>query len=194
MDFKEFDVIKHTVYSMLHKLDPNLTYHSIEHTMDVVEQSERIAKEEGISGNDLWLLKVAALYHDTGFLRVYHDHEEMSCEIFSENSFCFQFTEEEKEKVKGIIMATKIPQKPHTILERVICDADLDYLGRKDFFTIGDELRKEFLTYGIISNDEEWDKLQLTFLKNHQYHTASSQKQREGAKQEHIQQLLGTHI
>jgi len=194
MDFKEFDVIKHTVYSMLHKLDPKLTYHSMEHTMDVVEQSERIAKEEGISGNDLWLLKVAALYHDTGFLRKYHNHEEMSCEIFSENSVRFQFTEEEKEKIKGIIMATKIPQKPHTILERIICDADLDYLGRKDFFTIGDELRKEFLTYGIISNDEEWEKLQLTFLKNHCYHTVSSQKQREGAKQEHIQQLLGTRI
>jgi uncharacterized protein len=194
MDFKEFDVIKHTVCSMLDKLDPKLTYHSMEHTMDVVEQSERIAKEEGISGNDFWLLKVAALYHDTGFLRIYHNHEEMSCEIFLENSIRFQFSEEEKEKVKGIIMATKIPQKPHTILERIICDADLDYLGRKDFFTIGDQLRKEFLTFGIINNDEEWDKLQLSFLKNHHYHTASSQIQREGAKQKHIEQLLGTHI
>lgn len=194
MDFKEFDVIKQDVCSILHKLDPKLTYHSKEHTMDVLEQSERIAKEEGITGNDLWLLKVAALYHDTGFVRIYHNHEEMSCAIFLENSIHFQFTEEEKEKIRGIIMATKIPQQPHTLLERIICDADLDYLGRKDFFTIGEGLRKEFLTFGIIANDEEWDKLQLNFLKNHRYHTESSRRQRESAKQTHIQQLLGTHI
>ena len=194
MDFKEFDSIKQNVCSILHELDPKLTYHCKEHTMDVLEQSERIGKEEGITGNDLWLLKVAALYHDTGFLRVYHNHEEMSCAIFLEHSSQFNFSEEEKEKIKGIIMATKIPQKPHTLLERIICDADLDYLGRKDFFNIGDDLRKEFLTFGIIRNDEEWEKLQLNFLKNHHYHTHSSQRQRETAKQEHIQQLLGTHI
>jgi len=194
MDFKEFDLIKQNVCSILQKLDPKLTYHCKEHTIDVLEQSERIGKEEGITGNDLWLLKVAALYHDTGFLRVYHNHEEMSCAIFLEHSIYFQFNEEEKEKIKGIIMATKIPQKPHTLLERIICDADLDYLGRKDFYTIGEELRKEFLTYGIIHNNEEWDKLQLNFLKNHRYHTGSSQKQREAAKQKYIQQLLGTHI
>src|SRR5215211_151979 len=194
MDFKEFDVIKQRVCSKLHNLDPKLTYHSKAHTIDVLEQSERIAKAEGVMGNDLWLLKVAALYHDTGFLRIYHNHEEMSCNIFFEDSIHFHFSEEEKEKIKGIIMATKIPQQPHTLLERIICDADLDYLGRPDFFTIGEQLRKEFLTFRIINNDEEWEKLQLLFLKNHRYHTNSSQKQREDAKQQHIQQLSGTHI
>ena len=32
--------------------------------------------------------------------------------------------------------ATKIPQTPLTKLEEIICDADLDYLGREDFFEI----------------------------------------------------------
>ena len=77
MDIQEFDVIKHIVYSRLHLLDPKLTYHSLAHTMDVVDQSERIAKEEGVTGNDLWLLKVAALYHDIGFLKTYRKHEEI---------------------------------------------------------------------------------------------------------------------
>ena len=194
MDIKEFDVIKHIVYSRLHQLDPKLTYHSMAHTMDVVDQSERIAKEEGVTGNDLWLLKVAALYHDIGFLKTYRKHEEMGCTIFLEDSAQLQFCDQEKDRIQRIILATKIPQRPHNLLEQIICDADLDYLGRADFFIIAEELRKEFLHFDIIQNNDEWDQLQLKFLKSHHYHTRSSQKQREGAKQEHIQQLLGTHI
>jgi len=50
-------------------LSRKLTYHGIHHTLDVLVQVQRIAKEEGIvNEEDLFLLKTATLYHDTGFL------------------------------------------------------------------------------------------------------------------------------
>lgn len=189
MDLKEFEAIKKMVCSRLQQLDPRLTYHNLAHTFDVLKQSERIAIEEGVSGRDIWLLKVAALYHDTGFLKTYRNHEEMSCSVFLEDTADLQFSEEEKKKIQKIIMATKIPQQPHSLLEQIICDADLDYLGRDDFFVIGEELRKEFLEFGVVKNDEEWEQLQLNFLKSHKYHTNSSKMQREPHKQEHLLQL-----
>src|SRR5688572_24135774 len=166
-----FEAIKAFVVEKLEHLSPDLTYHNLEHTLDVVMQSERIAKEEGVNDDhELYLLKVAALYHDTGFLRTYTKHEEASCLIFQEDAKLFGFSCQESEMITRLIMATKLPQTPETLLERVICDADLDYLGRADFFEIGDGLRKEFLKQGIIKTIKDWDQLQVKFLANHQYH------------------------
>ncbi|MGL6266471.1 MAG: HD domain-containing protein [Chitinophagaceae bacterium] len=175
----------------LRELSPELTYHCYDHTMDVLEQSERIAEAEGVTDPmNIFLLKVAALYHDTGFLKAYRFHEAASCEIFLEETRDFNFSEADNEIVKRLIMATQIPQQPADILEKIICDADLDYLGRDDFFNIGETLRKEFQLFKVVANNDEWEILQLKFLKNHSYHTTSSQLLREPAKQLNISKLL----
>ena len=184
-----FQNIRALVCEKLNGLNADLTYHNKEHTMDVVRQCERIAADEGVEDHDLFLLKVAALYHDTGFLKTYFDHEEMSCRIFMEDASLFNFSAEDTDLIKSLIMATKLPQTPKNLLEKIICDADLDYLGRTDFFTIGEGLRKEFLKYSIIHSDKEWDELQVKFLTSHQYHTESSRRNRESQKQENITKL-----
>jgi uncharacterized protein len=190
MEESMFDIIKEKVLIRLEALSPDLTYHNLQHTLDVLEQSQRIAIAEGIQDTrQILLLKIAALYHDTGFSRTYAKHEAVGCAIFLEDTVDFDFSEEDKSVVMGLIMATQIPQSPKNLLERIICDADLDYLGRPDFFEIGEGLRKEFLTYGIIANNEEWDNLQIKFLKAHSYHTESSRKLREPAKQHNFTQL-----
>ena len=187
IDFKN---VKKIVVNKLSQLNSNLTYHCPEHTLDVLEQSIRIAKDEKIGDErDLYLLKIAALYHDTGFLQTYVAHELKSCEIFLKDANDFDLTTQEKSIITNLIMATQIPQLPTTLLEKIICDADLDYLGRDDFFSIGDNLRKEFLCYKIVANNEEWENMQLKFLQHHHYHTGSSQKLREPAKQLHFSRL-----
>jgi uncharacterized protein len=184
-----FQNIRSLVCEKLNGLDPDLSYHNKDHTMDVVKQCERIGTDEGVEDNDLFLLKIAALYHDTGFLKTYFDHEEMSCRIFMEDAALFNFSGDEKDLIKSLIMATKLPQTPTTTLEKIICDADLDYLGRTDFFTIGNGLRREFLKFEIIQSDKEWDQLQVKFLTAHQYHTESSRRCREQMKQANIAKL-----
>ena len=186
-----FEKIRTNVVDKLKKLDPHLTYHSIDHTLDVVNQAQRIAAEEGITDErDLFLLKVAALYHDSGFLETYKDHEKISYDIFLRDASGSEFTEDDKNIIRGLILSTKIPQQPKTHMEKIICDADLDYLGRSDFLQIGDALRREFTFYKVVSNDQEWEKLQLNFLQNHKYHTKTSQKQREPVKHQHYSKLI----
>jgi uncharacterized protein len=186
-----FDLIRTFVCRKLMHLDKHLTYHNLAHTLDVVKQSERIARKEGITDeHKIFLLKVAALYHDTGFLVTYSNHEAAGCEIFLNDAPQFNISKEDCQFITRLILATKLPQNPSDIFERVICDADLDYLGRPDFFHIGDELRKEFLHYKIVSSNDEWEKLQIRFLSSHHYHTKSCQDCREAKKQVHIAQLL----
>ena len=190
LTISSIDQIKARVLEKLKDLDSGLTYHRLEHTLDVLEQAQRIAGEEGINDeHDLLLLQIASLYHDTGFLGAYQQHEENSCSIFLEDATQYNLSDEDRQQVVSLIMATKIPQQPATLLEKILYDADLDYLGRDDFFKIGNELKKELIHYGIILNEEEWENLQLNFLSRHQYHTESSKRLREPAKQLNMRQL-----
>ncbi len=191
MTEKDFEIVKKDVLAMLDHLSPHLTYHSKAHTIDVIKQSARIAAAENITDKkQLLRLKFAALFHDSGFLRVYANHEIKGCEIFLETTAGISFTEEDKEIVQGLIMATKIPQMPQTHLQQIICDADLDYLGRDDFYSIGENLRKEFLHYNIVENNGDWEKLQLNFLSHHQYHTKANRQLREPEKHKYLKQIL----
>ena len=171
-------------------LDPRLTYHSQAHTEDVLYQVERIAAAENITDSRLLLLmRIAALFHDTGFLRTYKGHEKESCVIMLATIDINDFDETEMEIVKAMIMATKIPQMPQTLPEKIICDADLDYLGRDDFRTISNALKKEFLAYGVIKNELEWDRLQVSFFDSHKYFTVSSIRDRCPVKMQHLELL-----
>ena len=182
-----FTSIKQPILSRLEaELDPRLGYHNISHTLDVVEQAEVIAKHENITDeHDLLLLKTAAVFHDSGFLFVYKNHEEKSCEIAAENLKNI-FNEADMKKVCGMIMATKIPQTPHTLLEQIICDADLDYLGRNDFEPISKHLYTEFMTFKIIPEDSIWDHIQIKFFEMHHYFTNTSVGKRNEKKMKHL--------
>jgi uncharacterized protein len=183
-------IYHHVVHNLLSTLPENLTYHNIYHTLDVLGQVQWIANEEGIKDEEeIFLLKTAALYHDTGFLLKYDANEEIGCRLARKDLPGFGLTEKQIDRVCDLIMATRVPQAPENRLEEIICDADLDYLGQDDFEMISDSLRKEFLEYGIIHSNDEWYSLQIKFLENHKYFTETSRKCRNPVKNQHLEKL-----
>ena len=181
---------EHVVNKLKEGLAESLTYHNLDHTLDVLDQALEIAGKEKITNpEDLLLLKVSALYHDVGFLDTYSGHEERSCVIAAEELTCFGFNPTQVDMVMGMIRATKVPQTPQNQLEEIICDADLDYLGRSDFFKIGDGLYQEFLDQQIVTNEQQWDMLQVRFLESHRYFTKSSLQRRQEKKMQHLKAI-----
>lgn len=170
-------------------LPKNLFYHAVEHTLDVLNRVETLGKAEGIDDADLVLLQVAACYHDCGFLLNNRDHERLGCKIVKEELPKYDFTAEQIKLICGMIKATKIPQSPRNHLQRIICDADLDYLGRDDFYSIGNLLFKELKAYRVLETEEAWNSLQINFLSNHQYWTTTNQQEREAGKQARLLEL-----
>lgn len=173
------------------ELNPGLLYHNVSHTIDVMEQAMSLAKDEGIKpGHELNLLRLGAAYHDSGFLFTYRNHEEKGCEIVR-HDLSDIVSANDLDIVCGLIMATKIPQSPKNLLEKIICDADLDYLGRDDFEPISQNLYKEFIDFGIIKADDKWDDIQINFFKIHHYFTQTAINKRKDKKQEHLNFLTG---
>jgi HD superfamily phosphodiesterase len=117
------------------------------------------------------------------------DHEEISAQIAREILPKYQYTPEQIETICSIIKATKLPPNPKTLLEKIICDADLDYLGRKDFIPVSNNLYRELREQNLVGDINEWNRMQIKFLTNHQYFTQTANNLREVNKQTQIERL-----
>lgn len=162
-------------------LPKEYSYHSIHHIRDVVLQSERIAKKEKISKEDIADLKLAAWLHDVGYIWEPARHEARGAEYATTVLNAMDFPAQKINKITGMIMATKIPQSPKNILEQIICDADLDYLGREDYEANSLLLLQELRLKKEV-NDFDWLKIQDQFLTKHSYFTKTSNSTRNTLK------------
>lgn len=186
----KFSEAKRFILQKLKKeLPQHLSYHSVEHVKDVVDAARQIGKSEGIKGIDMKLLLTAALFHDSGFLKGPKEHEKVSCDIVRKYLPDYGYDAEQIETICGMIMATRIPQTPHNHLEQILADADLDYLGRDDFWKIGNKLFEELSVYGIITEENEWNKLQVKFLESHNYFTPTAIQTRKAKKDAYLAEV-----
>lgn len=168
-----------------------LTYHSIEHTIDVYDETLRIAKSEKLDSNeDLTILLTAAVYHDIGFIVSELNHEQQSSIICMNHLPKFGYSDNQIDRVCEIVMATKIPQTPNSHLAEILCDADLDYLGRSDFDEISESLYEEFYFRKIISNRQVWDNIQVNFFNTHHYFTVTNCEIRNVQKALNLQKII----
>ena len=170
-----------------------LTYHDSEHTKSVIAAAEHLAMGENINGDDLTLLKTAALFHDAGFLQNEQDHEEISCRLAQKYLPEFDYSPAQIETICRMILTTKLPQSATDPLSRLLCDADLYYLGGDDYTERAEKLYAEFKRNGVVKNKAQWDLKQAEFLGAHQYFSDTARKEREERKHKN-KELLQSKI
>ena len=186
----QFSDLQEIILDRLEKgLPKYLYYHNVKHTVDVVTESELIGWTEGLDDHQLLILKTAALFHDMGHIVSYADHEERSADFARKILPEYQYSTEEIDMICRIIMATKLPPRPADLLEAIICDSDLDYLGRTDFVPVSNALYEELRTQNKSLSFNDWNKLQLKFIGSHQYFTKTGRKLREVKKQEQMERI-----
>ena len=182
--------IQEVVLDKLEKELPDfLFYHNVKHTVDVVTEVELIGWAEGCTDEEILLLKTAALFHDAGHTVSYDDHEYHGTLLVKEMLPAYGYSEEQLEKICRIIMSTKLPPKPGDLLEQIICDSDLDYLGRSDFIPVSNTLYEELKAQDKITNLNDWNKMQVKFISGHQYFTATARQLREVNKKLQIERI-----
>ncbi|MEA3447045.1 MAG: adenylate/guanylate cyclase domain-containing protein [Bacteroidota bacterium] len=182
--------LQNDIFEKLEKnLPKNLYYHNLKHTVNVYYQTEMLARNEGVSDEEMLLLKTAALMHDTGYLVSYDHHEEKGVELTQKTLHTYQYNKNQIDKICELIMATKMPPKPKNHMEEIICDADLDYLGRPDFIPMSQNLFRELFERNKIGTIEQWNKMQMKFMEKHRFFTATARKTREPEKQKRLAEL-----
>jgi uncharacterized protein len=169
------------------ELPSHLKYHNTDHTADVLQAAELMACSENITEKEKELLLTAAVFHDSGFLKIREGHETESCAIARYYLPLYNYEPAEIDVVCSMIMATRLPQSPNNKPEEILCDADLDYLGREDFLELSARLFTELKNEGIIKNVDEWNREQADFMGNHSYFTKTAINLRQSKKEQHIE-------
>ena len=177
------------------ELPAGIKFHDINHTLHpvrgVVAVANKLAISEDISEHDRELLIAAAYFHDTGYIREYEKNEPIAARMAGRILKLIGYKPDEIKKIQKMILATDLGRKPKTHVEKILCDADLDNLGREDFFKLDGKLREGRRIRGLdVSDDEKWYKGTLGIMNNHQYYTESQKKLREKGKQKNIKALL----
>ncbi len=181
---------KYILQRLTSELSPKLFYHSLEHTLDVHQSTRRLNEIENVDENSKIILETAALFHDAGMLIQYSDHEAQSVTMIQKILPGFEYTKAEIDRISGLIMVTIMPQRATNLYEQIICDADLDYLGRNNFFINSFKLRLEWQVNGIRNTTlREWIDIQIKFLSEHHYFTRSAITLRNEEKLKNLTEL-----
>lgn len=186
-----FNDLEEVILEKLDKgLPEDLYYHNLKHTIDVVTQVELIGKSENITDEELLLLKTAALFHDMGHIINYDNHEEEGVKIANRMLPKYGYSKAQIDRIAELILVTKMPPQPNNQLEKIICDADLDYLGRTDFVPVAYNLYKELRSKNKIDSFESWKKVEIEFIKQHSYYTKTARNLREVNKRKQLEKIM----
>lgn len=188
-ELRYLDLYDFMVKKLEQELPSNLYYHNLKHTIDVTNMAEVIAQSENISKEEQVIVKTAALLHDSGFSIDYENHEYHSVKLAKKILPAFNYNVYQIEQICQLIMATKFPPVPKNHLEEIICDADLDYLGRKDFIPVSRNLFMELYERKRIKSVDEWLKTQINFIEKHTYFTDSAKNSRDVNKNQQLDNL-----
>lgn len=169
---------------------PDLVFHNVEHTTTVVERVDEIGSQYDLTEDEKLAVHIAAWFHDTGYLFAAPDHhEEKSVELMKEFMKEANVNGTLVEKTAQCIMATKMPRKHESLIEKIICDADTYHLGTKEFKDSNKKVMEEFLRTGKKINEKEWDLKTVEMLKSHEYYTEYCKKLLEDKKQKNMKKL-----
>ena len=152
-------------------LDENYSYHNLDHTKRVIGAAIDIGINYDLSEKDWRCLLTACLLHDYGFIESHVEHEKISAKLSSQILPKYGFSENEIEIINSLIIVTKLEKKPKNLLESIIRDSDLEYLGSEDFIKISPLLKKEWINCKVVKSDSEFYKIQYEFIINHTFYT-----------------------
>ncbi len=167
------------------------SFHNLKHTMQVVEKCEELASFYNISEVDKEALITAAWFHDTGFKYGSINHEEKSVKIAFVFLKEFKVTPEFLLKVNALILVTKQPSNPTSLLQEILCDADLSHLASTDYAQWNTLLCRELRTQdGIDVADQDWNNQNISFFQSHHYFTEFAKTHWESQKQKNLHALM----
>lgn len=180
----------HTIRLLSKQLPENMTYHSINHTLDVVNSALEIAEQQNLNEEETEIVHIAAWFHDIGYTQGCENHEQNGAKMAREFLLQQNYPERKIEKVEGCIMATQMPQNPSNMLEQIICDADMMHLAGHNYFAKADLLHKEIEKTKVCKIPEsEWLKMNQDFLDKHCFFTEYARKNYQAAVKENLNKV-----
>jgi predicted metal-dependent HD superfamily phosphohydrolase len=189
------DIESHIGQQYREQQDPRNIYHNVQHIQEVVSAVITISGFYGMTEEERFPIIAAAWFHDLAYMYTGPENHEQNSAVMARKYLEVKGVDDAIIKaVEGCIMATRIPQEPHTLGEKIMADADLFHFGKAIFQEKNDLLKKEteLLTGSEITN-VEWRANTLRFMESHQYFTEFAKQELQPAKEIYFRDLKKRH-
>ena len=168
------------------------TYHNALHTQDVCEALFEITPYLPLPTSEIDALLTAGVFHDFGYLDSYLDNEALALPYMS--MFCKKAGIEETVVLRAheLILETRYPYHPVSEAGKLLCDADIEYIGRsfEYFISRADNLRNELANAeNLHFSDRQWFAAEVDFLQKNSFFSPVFRELRNAGRVSNLSQL-----
>ncbi len=163
------------------------TYHNAEHSRDVCAALDEFIKIAPVADENILPLQIAGIFHDFGYIEKPYDNESLALPYIKKFAVQFGLAESTVNQAHELIMETVFPYHPHSVEGELLCDADIEYIGRADFIEKALRFRQELAGCGQTFSDREWWSMELQFLQDNTFFTPAVRSLREDGRQRNLQ-------
>ncbi|MDX1939551.1 MAG: DUF5706 domain-containing protein [Saprospiraceae bacterium] len=172
------------------KLTADHRFHDLAHTRAVRDACKKMVQKLGVASEEMEVLELAALFHDSGYTATYSGHEVESRRIAEAFLKEQEYPANKLQAVLRCIDVTYPSGHPENLTQQIIKDADYVHLASEDYVGTIESLRHEWEVFLDKSyEDSEWYRLNYDFLKNHQYITPAARELFEPQKEANLKHL-----
>ncbi|GAB1451393.1 hypothetical protein MASR2M47_14490 [Draconibacterium sp.] len=166
------------------------TYHTLDHTMEVVKNAIYIGSKENIGEDEMNMLVVAAWFHDVGYVKKYVGHETESAAMADKFLEQREVDKTIRDNIVDCILSTTFPQQAKSKIAEVLCDADLMHLGLSTYFGWAQKLRQEQKSAGVAALKQiEFEKESVRIFEQHHYFTKYCRDTLTETKQDNLNRI-----
>lgn len=149
---------------------PNLYFHNSAMARSIVNQIDLLAKPERLSEEEYFEVRLASLFLFTGYVTDYEKPDEAACALMDQILPRFNFKIGNTDKSKSLIY-NSFSERYDSLSDRILHDAQYDYLGRSDYVRLTDRLYRERTEHGMAISRDEWITYQKKFITGHDFLT-----------------------
>lgn len=165
---------ENAVRNILDSFPDDFAFHDFTHSKQVQDAVIVLGRMEGLDEDEIEILEIAALFHDAGYGLGAIDHELRGAQL-AEDFLKAENKSQFIKQVRALILSTKVNKSPDSSLGKVLCDADLSYLGSELYHPRASLLRHEmYCTRKRSFSELDWLKFNLDFFKKHHFLTSSA--------------------
>jgi predicted metal-dependent HD superfamily phosphohydrolase len=174
------------------KLPTSCLYHNYIHTKRVFKSINEIIEHSEVDENEAYILQLAALLHDSGYIIQAEGHEKESARIAREFLASKGVDKNIINEVEKCILATRFDIEPKNQLEEMIRDADASHFGKEYFEEASEFLRQELIAQDIKNySPKEWRNENIRVLvEDHQFYSEYAIKNWQPVKQDNLAKLI----
>lgn len=182
------DIKKYVNYLMIPLEE--MYYHQYDHALSVMERAIYLATMEWCSEEEVEMITIAALFHDTGFIIEYDNNETLWAKIARNYLRTILYPEDKIKIIEKIILATSPNIEPNNLLEKIIKDADMDNLWTDEFFDVNEKVKKELeVMKNIKIKDPDWHHASIDIVSGHRFYTDTQMNERNEKLKNNLEKL-----